>query len=191
MLGLFLMTLGFGLWVDYPAYTSWPRIAIYQIILGIGLSPGFQGTLLATQANIKNPQDVAMGTSALMFVRLLSTAIGVVVGQVIFQSVMSRKLNEFLRAGIDSSMAHDLAGGNAVAMTFQIQALGPAQLDVVRKAITDSLRKTWIFFVGSSAVGLLAAFGINTKKLSREHTEVRTGLHAYEKEKRDLGREAG
>jgi MFS family permease len=48
--GMFLMTLGFGLFIDYDVNSSWAKIIIYQIIAGIGVGPNFQAPLIALQS---------------------------------------------------------------------------------------------------------------------------------------------
>lgn len=48
--GMFMMTLGFGLFIDLDANSSWAKIIIFQIIAGIGVGPNFQAPLIALQS---------------------------------------------------------------------------------------------------------------------------------------------
>lgn len=48
--GMVLMTLGFGLFIDFDVNSSWAKIIIYQIIAGIGVGPNFQSPLIALQS---------------------------------------------------------------------------------------------------------------------------------------------
>jgi MFS family permease len=48
--GMILMTLGFGLFIDFDVNTSWAKIIIFQIIAGIGVGPNFQSPLIALQS---------------------------------------------------------------------------------------------------------------------------------------------
>lgn len=48
--GMFMMTLGFGLFIDFGVHSSWAKIIIYQIIAGIGVGPNFQAPLIALQS---------------------------------------------------------------------------------------------------------------------------------------------
>ncbi|KAH9873727.1 hypothetical protein IAQ61_004354 [Plenodomus lingam] len=48
--GMVVMTLGFGLLIDYDVNLSWPKIILYQIIVGIGVGPNFQSPLIALQS---------------------------------------------------------------------------------------------------------------------------------------------
>lgn len=68
--GTFMMTLGFGLYINFPASPSWPRIIIYQIIAGLGVGPNFQAPLIALQSKVR-PRDVASATATFGFTRNL------------------------------------------------------------------------------------------------------------------------
>ena len=45
--GLLLMTIGLGLCINFPSYTSWPRIIAFLVIIGIGFGPNFHAPLIA------------------------------------------------------------------------------------------------------------------------------------------------
>ena len=49
---MFMMTLGFGLYINFNVNTSWAKIIIFQIIAGIGVGQNFQSPLIALQSNI-------------------------------------------------------------------------------------------------------------------------------------------
>jgi hypothetical protein len=171
------MPLTFGLFIDFQPYRSWARIVIFQIFLAFGIGPLFQAPVIAFQTDLK-PKDVATGTSTFAFVRMMSTSVSVVVGQVIFQSEMGKKLPKLLGAGLAPALASMLAQGNAVAATFGIHDLTESQKYVISASITDSLSKMWIFYTAFAGVGLVASFGIKKKELSREHVEHKTGYRA-------------
>lgn len=48
--GFIIMTLGFGLFIDFGVGTSWAKIILYQIVAGIGVGPNFQAPLIALQS---------------------------------------------------------------------------------------------------------------------------------------------
>lgn len=179
--GFFFLALSLGLFINFPPYRSWPRIIIFQMLVGLGIGPLFQAPLIALQANLK-PGDLATGSSTFAFSRVVTTSISVVVGQVIFQSGMHKKLDEFLDAGIPSTLAATLAKGDAVAATFTINQLTSEQRHVVSAAITDSLSKMWIFYTVIAGVGLLASFMVGKMELSKVYVETKTGLKKEEKE---------
>lgn len=51
-LGMALMTLGFGLFIDIDAHSSWAKLILYQIVAGLGVGPNFQAPLIALQSLI-------------------------------------------------------------------------------------------------------------------------------------------
>jgi hypothetical protein len=173
--GFCFLTLSMGLFIDFTPYRSWSRIFAFQMLAGLGIGPLFQAPLIALQANLK-PGDLATGSSTFGFSRILTTSISVVVGQVLFQSGMHKKLDGFIDAGIPSGLATTLAKGNAVAATFTINKLSSEQQHVVSAAVTNSLSKMWIFYTVIAGVGLLASFGIGKMELSRVYVETKTGL---------------
>lgn len=48
--GMIMMTLGFGLFIDFDVNSPWSKIIVYQIIAGIGVGPNFQAPLIALQS---------------------------------------------------------------------------------------------------------------------------------------------
>lgn len=48
--GMLAMTLGFGLFINLGVNSSWAKIIVYQIIVGIGVGPNFQAPLIALQS---------------------------------------------------------------------------------------------------------------------------------------------
>lgn len=177
--GLFMMTLGYGLFVDFDAHSNWGKLAMYQIIAGVGIGPLFQAPIIALQAHI-NPRDIGTATATLGFIRQLATSTSVVIGQVVFQNSMSAKTGQ-LATSLGPELAARLSGSEAGANTQVINSLPAEQKDVVRVAFANSLQPMWIMYVAFSFIGLLAGFMIQKKVLSRQHEETKTGL-AAEKE---------
>ena len=177
--GLFMMTLGYGLFVDFDANSNWGKLAMYQIIAGVGIGPLFQAPIIALQAHI-NPRDIGTATATLGFIRQLATSTSVVIGQVVFQNIMSAKTGQ-LATSLGPELAGRLSGSEAGANTQVINSLPGPQKDVVRVAFANSLQPMWIMYVAFSFIGLLACFLIKKKVLSSQHEETKTGL-AAEKE---------
>lgn len=177
--GLFLMTLGFGLFINLEADASWAKIIIYQLIAGLGIGPLFQAPLIALQAHI-NPRDIATGTATLGFVRQLATTTGVVIGQVLFQNQMAGREQELVAAA-GPQLGETLAAGAAGAVTQLIAALPDAARSTVQYIVADSLQVMWIMFTAISAAGFVIGFFIKKRALTAEHKETETGL-AAEKE---------
>ena len=181
-LGTFLMIVGFGLYINFPAYTSWPRIIIYQIIAGIGAGPNFQAPLIALQAKLK-PRDIAAATATFGFVRNMGTAISVVVGGVIFQNELKKHASAF--QGLPSNIVGQLESGSAGSSTGLVQALPDATKGPVLDAYAQSLSMMWIFYTCTSFLAFVAALNISKKVLSKQHENVKTGLEGQEEGRKE------
>ncbi|RMZ66912.1 major facilitator superfamily transporter [Pyrenophora seminiperda CCB06] len=184
--GMSMMTLGFGLYINFNVNTSWAKIIIFQVIAGIGVGQNFQSPLIALQSNIPK-RDIATATAMFGFVRNLGSAISVVVGGVVFNNEIRTKQPE-LAAALGTQTASMFSGGSAGANVRVIESLPEAQRAVARKAFADSLSKMWILYVAFAAVGLCVSLLVSRNLLDKQHEETKTGLEV-EKAKR-LEREA-
>jgi hypothetical protein len=164
--GLALMTIGIGLFISFTSTLNLERIIPFLIIVGLGFGPNFHAPLIALQTRIRE-SDIAAGTAAFGFVRMISGAIGVVVGQVVFQLLMRPQMDSFVIAGVEKGFAERLAGGEAIAEAGAVARLEAEQRGVVRAGMTKALRGTWVLYTVVSGVGLLVSFGIKRAKLSR------------------------
>ncbi|KAL1794847.1 hypothetical protein ACET3X_006663 [Alternaria dauci] len=184
--GMTLMTLGFGLFIDFDVNTSWAKIILFQIIAGIGVGPNFQSPLIALQSLVPK-RDIATATATFGFTRNLGSAISVVVGGVVFNNEMKSKQSQ-LAASLGPETAASFGGGSAGANVGLIQSLPNEQKAIARKAFADSLSTMWILYVAFAVVGLGVSLLITRNKLDKQHEETKTGIEA-EKAKR-LEREA-
>lgn len=174
--GMFMMTLGYGLFIDFDADSSWAKIICYQIVAGLGIGPIFQAPIIALQAHI-NPRDIGTATATLGFVRQLATSTSVVIGEVVFQNQMEKKARRLERV-LGPKLAEQLGGANAGANTRLIQQLPAAERRPVQVAFAQSLMPMWIMYTAFAGAGLLVAFAIRKKALSAKHEETKTGLEA-------------
>ncbi|KZL68639.1 mfs drug [Colletotrichum incanum] len=172
-----LASIAFGLFITLPPRRDWPRLVLFQILGALGISPNLQALLIALQALVRL-MDLAAGTATFAFVRHVALGVGVVAGQVIFQSVMGRHERDLLEAGIPGDIAVSFGSGSTIAAHEMMEGLSVGQREVVRAAVTDGISKLWIFFCVASGVGLMSTFLIRQVELSRMHTETKTGLEA-------------
>ena len=140
-LGLVLMVLGTGLLIDLDVDSNWPKVAMYQIILGAGIGMNFEGPLLALQASI-DVHDVAAATSTISFTRTLSTAVSAIIGGVVFQNQMVKEAATLAILGPD--VASQFRGGEATANIDIIKTLPLDQQIIARGAFFRSLKTMWI-----------------------------------------------
>ncbi|KAF1999510.1 hypothetical protein P154DRAFT_523302 [Amniculicola lignicola CBS 123094] len=185
--GLFFMTVGFGLFIDFGPQSSWAKIILYQIVAGIGVGPNFQAPLIALQSLVPK-RDIATATAAFGTVRNLGSAIGVVVGSVVFQNQMKAK-QTLLQSALGNRTASAFGGGSAGANVNIIASLPEDQKAVARKAFSDSLSTMWILFVCFSAMGLLMSLLITRNVLDKQHEETKTGLDVEHERRREREQE--
>jgi hypothetical protein len=165
--GLLLMTVGVGLLISLQATHNIGKIIVILCVIGLGFGPNFGAPLIALQTRIRET-DIATGTAAFGFVRMIFGAIGVVIGQVIFQLLLTPKFGNFVEAGVTQDVAYQLTRGEAISQARTVAALPDHQRLVARAGITRALRGTWIFYTVMSALGLVVSVGIKRKKLQRE-----------------------
>lgn len=176
--GLLIMTIGIGLFICLHANQQVGKIAVFMVIVGVGFGPNFAAPLIALQTRIR-VSDIATGTAAFGFVRMISGAIGVIIGQVIFQLLMTKQSDRFVEAGISQQFAQQLAHGEAIFLSREVAAFPEDQKIVARHAMTTAIRGAWVFYTVISGAGLLCSFGIKRKKLQHgpdegiEHPEGR------------------
>lgn len=178
-----MTTLGFGLFIDFNANTSWPKLIVYQIICGIGIGPNFQAPLVALQSRI-NPRDIATSTATFNFLRTIANAISIVIGQVVFQNAM-KKQQDHLVAGLGPDLASQLSGNDAAANAGFVDSLPLEQRDVARQAFGDALTPMWIMYTVFSAVAILSVLLIRNTVLSTDHRIEEVGLEAEKRHAAD------
>ncbi|KAJ9610634.1 hypothetical protein H2200_005411 [Cladophialophora chaetospira] len=144
--GSAVMTLGTGLFINFGNKTVWWKIIVYQMIAGVGAGPLFLSPMLGLQDHL--PQEhVASGTSAMSFLRSISTASSIVIGGVVLQN-----------AG--------LKGGNLTA---------PTSHDTTRQDLpgagtsgyTAALSKMWMFYTAFCGLMVVSALFITKKSPAR------------------------
>lgn len=174
-----LFTLALGLMITFGPNRDWPRIIIFQILLAAGIGANMQTLVIAIQALVA-PEDIGVATGTLNFVRNLATAMSVVLGQVIFQSMLGNHSADLQAAGIPGDIVHRLVNGGAIAGFGLTDGFDEAQRVAYATAFADAMSKMWIFYTAWIAVGLVLSFGIRKKELMTSHEVTKTGLEAEE-----------
>lgn len=165
--GLLLTTAGIGALISLTETFDLGKAIGFLVLIGAGFGPTFHTPLIALQTRIED-SDMAVGTATFGFVRMLSGAIGVVIGQVIFQALMSGRLDSIVDAGVSKTFAEQLAGGEAVSQASAVAMLDEGQRSIVRVGFMSALRGTFICYTIVAAVGFLTTFGIKRVVLKRE-----------------------
>lgn len=187
--GMAVMTLGFGLFVNLEARADWAKIICYQLVAGIGVGPNFQAPLIALQTTVQ-PRDMASATATFGFVRQLFTSISIVVGGVVFQNGMQHRYPKLLEE-LGPDVANLLSGSNAASSVGLVDQLPEAPRQIAREAYAGSLQTMYIMYVAAAGLGLLVSFLVESRKLSKDHTEHKTGLHHMRRSNQERLDEAG
>lgn len=176
--GFVFMTLGYGLFIDLDPYENWAKIVIYQIILGLGVGPNFQSPLIALQTTVQ-PKDIASATATYGFMRQVATSMSVVIGGVIFQNEMQKQYPDLIDQ-LGPDVAGLLSGSNAASSVEAVAALPQPERGIAQRAYFNAIRIMFIFYVAFAGLGLIVSFFVGSRKLSKEHTEHKTGLQTLQ-----------
>lgn len=159
------MVLTPGLFINFPAYRSWPRLILFQFAGAMGSGPLFQAPLLALQATV-GPEDTDAAISLVLFMRTIASAIGLVAGQTVLQTSVPT-VN-----GAENLSIKELVFGSREGLS----TLGFKEQDLVRHSVLEGFRDMWRMYTAVVALGLLANCFIRHQELSSEHFEAKIGL---------------
>lgn len=177
-IGVTFMTIGNGLYILLSPASTLAQIIIYQIVAGIGAGLLFQAPLIALQALVSQ-DETATATATFGFVRSLATALGVVLGGVIFQNSMDIHIPPLSSPPISlpSNVTELLTKGGAAANVMLSNTIkDSAQREAVRGTYAWSMRNMWIFYTGISGLAVLSSAFIKRHYLRSDHVETRTGI---------------
>lgn len=187
IVGICIMILGFGLYINFDADSSWAKIILFQIVAGIGAGPNFQAPLIVLQSLVAT-SDMATATATYTFVKTLGTAISIVLGGVVFQNRIESKTTQLVRT-IGEPTASLLTGPSSMANVDKIKRLSPTPRYMVREAFAKSLSTMWIFYAALGGLALIASLFIDRRTLEEAEKEMeqvdRENSQAQEHEKSD------
>ncbi|KAK6223368.1 hypothetical protein LQW54_000485 [Pestalotiopsis sp. IQ-011] len=165
IIGSILMSVGIGMMSTIGPDTSNTLLLIFPAIFGAGVGIGFQQPLIGAQA-VLSKEDIPTGTSIIVFGQTIGAAIVLSAGESVFQNQLKNNIESYL--GIVVADAHSLMTEG----TAQLEAtLTPAQLPVLRDAVSKSLTQTFyvaLAMAGLSMLGSLAMEWKSVKKIAKE-----------------------
>ena len=174
--GVTLMTLGTGLYINLGTDTSVAKIVGFQIVAGIGTALLFQTPMIAIQSAVSQA-DTATATATLGLFRNLATSLSIVLGGVVFQNSMSARQPSLTAAGLSESVLEALSGDQAAANLNVIDSIQDlTQRHVVQDAFAWSVRNMFILYTCLAPIAMVASAFIKQRHLSTEHTETKTGI---------------
>jgi MFS family permease len=174
--GTFLLTLGFGLFISFDAFTSTAKVVGYLMIAGAGSGVLFEAPLIAVQSQVEQ-NNVASATATLSFIRNIGLSISTIVGGTIFQNSMTSR-GPFLRsAGLPEELLLQLDGDSAMANVMLPSTWENSAWQLAAKqAFAYATRNMWITYTVFAFLGFIASLFIEAAHLGTDHTETVTGL---------------
>lgn len=174
--GAAFLVLGAGLYILLDVNTSTGVIIGIQLIGGTGAGLLFQPPMVALQANTKQ-DDIATASAAYSFVREIAEACSIVLGGVVFQNGMSKRVINFHAAGASAAVTERFAGAEAAANSLDVKHIADQGVRRVAEAsYAYAMRNMWILYTAMAGLGLFAAAIIKRWSLNKDHTETKTGL---------------
>ncbi|KAJ6097002.1 MFS toxin efflux pump [Penicillium sp. IBT 16267x] len=159
-----IAVIGAGLMTLYNVNISNGKWIGYQIVVGAGIGAGLQIPMTAVQTVLK-PEDIPVGTAAVMFFQTLGGAIFIAVGQSVFQNGLIAGISAHT-AGVDPSA---IISAGATEMRNVLSTLGRLdQLDGVIQAYMNGLRDTYRVSLALMIAAFVAACFLEWKSVKTD-----------------------
>jgi EmrB/QacA subfamily drug resistance transporter len=142
IVGTALIACGFALLATVTPGTSFPWVALYMLVLGIGLGLVMQVIVLAVQ-NAVDYRDMGTATAGVNFFRSMGGAFGVAV----FGSVLANRLSYNLPRFVPEGSLNGINVAELTASPEQIRLLPPDVLTGVVEAFSQSLESVFLIAV--------------------------------------------
>ncbi|KAI4699516.1 hypothetical protein J4E81_004540 [Alternaria sp. BMP 2799] len=174
--GTLLLTIGFGLFISFDAYTSTGKAVGFVIVGGLGSGILFEAPMIAIQSQVEQ-QDVATATATLSFVRNIGVAISTIIGGTIFQNSMNGQASFLRDAGLPQNLLSQLDGDSAMANVMLPATFENAAWELAAKqAFASAMRNMWITYTVLAFLSFVAGLFIKAAVLGTDHVETVTGL---------------
>jgi hypothetical protein len=174
--GTLLLTIGFGLFVSYDAYTSTGKAVGFLIAVGLGSGILSEAPLIAIQSQVEQ-HNVASATATLSFVRNIGLSISTIIGGTIFQNSMNSRPSFLRDTGLSQELLSQLDGDSAMANVMLPSTLdNPVWELAAKKAFAYAMRNMWVTYTVFAFLGFVASLFEEEAHLSTTYVETVTGL---------------
>ncbi|KAI4642341.1 hypothetical protein J4E93_007488 [Alternaria ventricosa] len=174
--GTLLLTIGFGLFISFDAYTSTGKAVGFVIVGGLGSGILFEAPMIAIQSQVEQ-HDVATATATLSFIRNIGVAISTIIGGTIFQNSMNGQASFLRDAGLPQNLLSQLDGDSAMANVMLPATFENAAWELAAKqAFAYAMRNMWITYTVLAFLSFVASLFIKAAVLGTDHVETVTGL---------------
>ncbi|KAL0577864.1 hypothetical protein V5O48_004100 [Marasmius crinis-equi] len=162
-----IFTLGYGLMTMLDSHSSLAKQLVLPLVAALGIGALFQTPLIGLQAAMPL-KDMATSTGAFGFIRTLGGTVGIAIGQAIWSSTLSNKLDKI------PNLSLDVDSSNLSQSVRHLKDISDAvQRSEVIQAYARSISTIWIVATPIIGVGFLLSLLI--RKYTLERTIVRGG----------------
>jgi EmrB/QacA subfamily drug resistance transporter len=153
--GLALLTVGMALFTRLGIHTSWPVLAGYMLILGIGVGMAMQNVVNATQ-NAVPVSDMGSATSAITFFRSMGGSFGTA----LFGAILTSQLAHWLPLELPAAVRGHVQAGSIAASPAAVAALPAPLRHAVAVSFVHALHSVFLVATPVAALGFLVALGL-------------------------------
>ncbi|KAJ5241088.1 major facilitator superfamily domain-containing protein [Penicillium citrinum] len=158
-----IAAIGTGLITMFDVDMSNGKWIGYQIVAGAGVGAGFQVPMTAVQTVLK-PEDIPVGTAAVMFFQTLGGALFIAVGQSVFQNGLIDGISKYT-TGVDPVA---IVGAGATEMRKVLGELGKLdQIDGVIEAYMSGLRDSYRVSLALMLVAFVSSLFLEWKSVKK------------------------
>lgn len=158
-----IAAIGTGLITTFDVNISTGKWIGYQIVVGAGVGAGFQVPMTAVQTILK-PEDIPVGTAAVMFFQTLGGALFIAVAQSVFQNGLIAGITEYT-TGVPSGV---IVGAGATEMRRVLAELGMVdQLEGVIRAYMSGLQDSYRVSLALMVVAFAASLFLEWKSVKK------------------------
>jgi hypothetical protein len=148
---------GAGLLTTLQVYSKANEWIGYQVVYGIGIGAGFQLAVIACQV-VLDETDLPRGMALIVFFQSFGGAIFTSVGESIFLNGLVSGLHK-IAPTFDASV---LLCSEVIDITHDVP---PGLLFTVQETYNSTLSHVWYVSVALSALSIIAAFGIEWRRI--------------------------
>ncbi|WVF70528.1 hypothetical protein IAT40_005319 [Kwoniella sp. CBS 6097] len=160
VLGFSIWTIGLGLLSSIGATTGEAKLAIYQVITGIGAGQTFQTSLVAIQAGVDR-KDMATATGIRNFIRMLGGTISLAAGSAIINNRVKALLKNVISENVLDRVLSDPTDASRL-------GLDENQVSAVTSAYAKGING--VFYLCTPVIGLsvfITIFFVKRTKLKK------------------------
>jgi EmrB/QacA subfamily drug resistance transporter len=141
LLGGVLMTIAMILMTQLDVGTTKTTLAIYMIILGLGMGCLFQTTMLIAQNSVE-PKDLGVASSTATFFRSIGGSFGIALFGTVFNRALASDLN---KTAVGKVIAKNVSSGNAGRIEGKdLKAMPAAAREVLLNALSYAVSHVFV-----------------------------------------------